>query len=237
MLTVMYNHFTVAAPGAAHGCEDFPPNGLVSAPLVRRPHEEGTAAVIITGVKEDDVHVTAEVWGQEPSLPSLDEWQDAAVITIDWPGGAPRLLGDGDYPPAELTFGAILDAGPYRLRVAGRNRDDGEARSAALPIEEYLIQMWPASRAETPQVLKATSSQGALWREAAATIAERKRQAEASGETSLLKGQVRPRSPAGVSCAVPRLGAGTSWLSVAAIHLASAARSALNSVIPMCDEL
>jgi hypothetical protein len=48
--------------------------------------------------------------------------------------------------------------------VAGRHRDDGEARLPDAPVEEYLLQLWPANRPALGS-LKATSVLGALWRE------------------------------------------------------------------------
>ncbi|WP_067825149.1 hypothetical protein [Actinomadura kijaniata] len=161
-VTVEYNRFTVAAPGASPGCLDLPRNGLVGAPLEARPFEAGTVAVIATGVAYDEVAVTAEVWTGEPPALDTTGWQDAAVITVDWPGGQVRLLGEDTVPPSELPLGG-LPAGRYRLLVAGRHRDEGEARSGAMPVEEYLIRLWPAS-STGERVLKATSATGAMWR-------------------------------------------------------------------------
>jgi hypothetical protein len=163
-VTVEYNRFTLAAPGAQPGCADLPRNGLVGVPLEARPYEAGTVAVIATGVAYQEVTVTAEIWTGEPPPPPLDAWQDAAAITIDWPGGAARLLGEDTVPPSRLPLtGTGLAPGPYRLLVAGRNRDDGEARDATLPVEEYLIRLWPTTEtAET--ILKQTSTTGAIWR-------------------------------------------------------------------------
>lgn len=168
-VTVEYNRFTLAAPGAQPGCVDLPQNGLVGVPLAARPFEAGTVAVIATGVAYDDVAMAAETWTDEPPPLHTDDWQDAAVITIDWPGGQVQLLGEDTVPPSQLPLGepgAGLPAGRYRLLVAGRNRDDGEARRATMPVEEYLVRIWPASdtarTAET--VLKETSATGAMWR-------------------------------------------------------------------------
>jgi hypothetical protein len=94
----------------------------------------------------DDIWITVEAWDTTPSSLNLDEWQDAAEITIDWPGGQLRVVGTEDGPWPELPLDEDLPAGPYRLRAAGRNRDDGEARGPELPVEEYLLQLWPAAR-------------------------------------------------------------------------------------------
>ncbi|MFI6686521.1 hypothetical protein [Streptomyces sp. NPDC050485] len=165
LLIVEYNRFTLATAGAPPGCLDLPPNGLLGVPAESRPFEEGTVAVVATGVSSDAVHITAETWPAQPPT-DLSSWQDAGVITLDWPGGPASLLGEDASPPAELPLGADLPAGRYALLVAGTNRDEGEARSEGMPVETYLIQLWPAADDQPHElVLKATSATTALWRQ------------------------------------------------------------------------
>jgi hypothetical protein len=165
LLVVEYNRFTLAAAGAPPGCVDLPRNGLLGVPAEARPFEAGTVAVVATGVYSDAVHITAETWPAEPPL-DLTGWQDAGVITIDWPGGPVALLGEDASPPAELPLGADLPAGRYALLVAAAHRDEGEARSEELPMETYLIRLWPAPDNQPNEViLKVTSATTAMWRE------------------------------------------------------------------------
>ncbi|WP_435586095.1 hypothetical protein [Micromonospora aurantiaca (nom. illeg.)] len=159
MLEVEYNVFTVVAAGAGPGSLDRPyGNGLVAATT----GEDGTVAVIVTGLLDGDIHVVAEFWEVSPPPLELDVWQDAAQVDIDWPGGPVRILGADVLPFPELTLAADVPPGRYRLQVAGRNRDEGEARLPEAPVEEYLLQMWPAAGDEA-RVLKTTSGIAALW--------------------------------------------------------------------------
>uniref|UniRef100_A0AAU2UYZ1 Uncharacterized protein n=1 Tax=Streptomyces sp. NBC_00003 TaxID=2903608 RepID=A0AAU2UYZ1_9ACTN len=165
LLVVEYNRFTLATAGAPPGCLDLPRNGLVGVPSEARPFEEGTVAVVATGVYADAVRITAQTWPAEPPTRPHD-WQDMVAIAVDWPGGPAVLLGEDADPPAELPFGADLPAGRYALLVAGAHRDDGEARGAGLPVETYLVQLWPASDGQPDElILKETSATTAMWRE------------------------------------------------------------------------
>jgi hypothetical protein len=65
----------------------------------------------------------------------------------------------GDDPSKRLD---LPGPGDYRLRVHGRNRDDGDPRDDSDSVEEYLIQVWPGPIAE-PVVHKATSQTAAYW--------------------------------------------------------------------------
>jgi hypothetical protein len=174
LLSIEYGLFTVAVPGVMPLTTARPyRNGLVQAALETSTIEQGFVAVLQSAMRDDDIWITVEAWDTTPPPLNLDEWQDAAEITINWPGGQLRIVGTEDGPWPELPLDDDLPAGPYRLRAAGRNRDDGEARAPELPVEEYLLQLWPAaskdatgSPEETGEVLlKATSALGAYWRE------------------------------------------------------------------------
>ncbi|GAA2526609.1 hypothetical protein [Winogradskya humida] len=160
-IEVEYNVLTIGDATAEPGSVERPyENGLVTAVS----EGDGTVAVIVTGARDDEVHVVAELWAAEPPAPAPADWQDAAEVEISWPGGPVRLLGaDVDpRPDRELATGA--EPGRYLLRVAGRHRDEGEARLPDAPVEDYLLQIWPAAR-EPAGLIKATSALGAQWRE------------------------------------------------------------------------
>jgi hypothetical protein len=119
--------------------------------------------VILAGLLDGDIHVVAEFWAASPPALQLDAWQDAAQVDIAWPGGPVRILGADVLPFPELTLAADVPPGRYRLRIAGRNRDDGEARLPEAPVEEYLLQVWPAAGDDDARVLKSTSALAARW--------------------------------------------------------------------------
>lgn len=158
MLWVEYNRFTIGGATTEPGTEELPyANGLVAATA-----DPLGGAVILTGLADGQVRVTAEL-GPPDSL-DANEWEDVAEIGIEWPGGQPRVIGADVVPPSFIVFGDEQPSGPYRLLVAGRNRDAGESRAEGEPIEEYLIFMRPGRPAEPDRVRKATSKLGEFWR-------------------------------------------------------------------------
>ncbi|WP_265558814.1 hypothetical protein [Streptomyces hygroscopicus] len=130
---------------------EFTGNGLVAV------HDSGFVG-IATEQESGDIHVTAELWDGPPPL-HLDDWQDAAEISITWPT-AIMEIGDED---THLVL-RLPGPGTYRLLAHGRNRDDGDVRDDDDPVETYLIQLWPAP-IEKPLLHKATSAYGATLRE------------------------------------------------------------------------
>jgi len=161
LIEVEYNVLTVGDATASPGSVERPyENGLVTAVS----DGVGTVAMIVTGAQDDEVHVVAELWAAEPPAPALADWEDAAEVQISWPGGPIRLLGADVEPRPDVELADGVEPGHYLLRVAGRHRDEGEARLPDAPVEEYLLQIWPAAR-EAAGSLKAASALGAQWRE------------------------------------------------------------------------
>ncbi|WP_171165564.1 hypothetical protein [Streptomyces sp. I05A-00742] len=126
---------------------------------------DGDGARVLCGQEIGSVTVTAQLWDALPPLPDdLDHWQDIAEVSVAWRSpfidfSASDEGNCGD-PAKRLE---LPGPGDYRLRVHGRNRDDGDPRGDGDPVEEYLIQMWPAPYDE-PAMLRATSLTGAYWR-------------------------------------------------------------------------
>jgi len=161
LLWIEYGRFTIAGPAAGPGTQELPyGNGLVAATT-----DPPGGAVIVTGLADGQVKVTAELLSAEPQA-SVEEWEDAAVIGVRWPGGSIRVIGADVIPASELTFTQPLPQGPLCLLVAGRNRDAGEEREPHDPVEEYLILAWPSPAGEADRTLKAASRTGAYWRKA-----------------------------------------------------------------------
>lgn len=160
LLWVEYNRFTIGGPTAEPGTQELPyANGLVAATT-----DPPGGAVIVTGLADGQVRVTAEFHADRPATPDLAGWEDAAEIGIGWLGGEIRVIGADVIPTSILTVADTQPPGPYRLLVAGRNRDAGESRAEDEPIEEYLIHIWPAQHIEPDRMLKAASQLGEFWR-------------------------------------------------------------------------
>ncbi|WP_433178187.1 hypothetical protein [Actinoallomurus sp. CA-150999] len=134
---------------------DWTTTGLVDA------DPDGDGACVICGQEIGDIAVTAELWDDAPP-PAADDWQDVAEVSVAWRSAFldSGTTGSGDDPAQRLE---LPGPGDYRLRVHGRNRDDGDPRRDGDPVEEYLIQVWPASQGE-PITIKSTSQTAALWR-------------------------------------------------------------------------
>ncbi|UNO43554.1 hypothetical protein [Streptomyces sp. MST-110588] len=135
---------------------DWSHNGLLDV------HPDGGAAKILCGQEVGCIAVTAELWDGAPPL-DPGPWQDVAEMSVHWPSA---LLDFGTTTEgAEETGSTALTLpgpGDYRVRVCGRNRDDGDPREDDAPVEEYLIQLWPAPTTG-PEIHKATSKYGTLW--------------------------------------------------------------------------
>ncbi|MGP4087271.1 hypothetical protein [Streptomyces sp. KR55] len=135
---------------------DWADTGLVAAA------PDGGVARVLCGQELGTVMVTAQLWDGAPP-PEPEDWQDVGEVSVAWHGSLLDFgtTGGGDDPARQLH---LPGPGDYRLRVHGRHRDDGDPREPDAPMEEYLIQMWPAPHS-APQLIKATGETSALWRE------------------------------------------------------------------------
>ncbi len=123
------------------------------------------SATIATGVNYGPVKVTADAQAHEPTL-DTGEWDEVVEVSIHFETSEADLESLGgavEDEPEEMPLSA---AGPgwYRLRVHARGRDQGaEATDVDIdqdPVEEYLIQSWPAP--EAPETRhKMTDAHGA----------------------------------------------------------------------------
>ncbi|MFI9045947.1 hypothetical protein [Streptomyces sp. NPDC053427] len=131
-------------------------NGLAEA------DPDGDGARILTGQEIGHIRVSAQLWdGQPPLSDDIDAWQDIAEISAAWRSafidfGTTAI----DEDPAQRI--PLPGPGHYRLRVHGRHRDDGDPRDGRDPLEEYLVQIWPAPPAED-RVIKTSSATAARW--------------------------------------------------------------------------
>jgi hypothetical protein len=137
---------------------DWSDTGLVAA------DPNGGTVRVLCGQEIGTVAVTAQLWDDTPpDVEDLDSWQDVAEVSVAWPS---TLLDfgttdTGNDPARQIE---LPHPGDYRIRVHGRHRDDGDPRPEGAPVEEYLIQVWPAPHA-LPHIIKTTSETARLWRE------------------------------------------------------------------------
>ncbi|SOE08985.1 hypothetical protein SAMN06272775_0063 [Streptomyces sp. 2323.1] len=123
------------------------------------------SATIQTGLEDGPVKVTVDIRETEPPV-QTDGWDEIIEVSI------PFESEDADIDSLGGTIGGwseeipITAAGPgwYRIRVHARGRDQGaQIRDLDLddePVEEHLIQTWPAPRA--PEIRhKLTDTYGA----------------------------------------------------------------------------
>jgi hypothetical protein len=110
----------------------------------------GTApglAIVITGTQFGNVALSVQVGDTAPSL-DVGPWDEVTEISLSAAAGSLGILSGGD-GPAELSGLTPPRAADYRLRVHARGRDAGAKRDvvAGAPVEEHLVQIWPAPAA------------------------------------------------------------------------------------------
>jgi hypothetical protein len=122
---------------------------------------DGEGLRILCGQEIGTIAVTAELWDAPPEL-DAESWQDVAEVATGWTS---PMMDFGTTTWAEpSSVLPVPEPGDYRVRVHGRNRDDGDPRNDDDPVEEYLIQVWAAPLAPGT-VLKTTSELDARRRE------------------------------------------------------------------------
>jgi hypothetical protein len=103
-------------------------------------------AVVRTGTHTGWVAVRVAVAGAAPGL-DADGWDEVAEVSLSAAPDSPGLsvISDGSGPD-ELAALTPAGAGSYRVRVHARGQDDGAAADvvSGVPVEEHLIQVWPA---------------------------------------------------------------------------------------------
>ncbi|WP_134046152.1 hypothetical protein [Amycolatopsis arida] len=120
-------------------------------------------AAITCGVYIGEIVVSVEIWN-EPAKIELDSWDDVAEASTTWRASQVQVSGAAVDEPKDLRVSLPRsENGSFRIRAAVRNRDAGEDRTSADPVEEHLIQIWAAPPA--PQHLTKSSDRvGAVWR-------------------------------------------------------------------------
>ncbi|MFK0136596.1 hypothetical protein [Streptomyces murinus] len=141
-------------------------NGLVApiaAPGVL--HDPGDFAVVMTGTESGQVAVTVEVTEHEPEPADDGAWDEIVEVSLLLPGASPRVTTDMEDEAPLLPAFTAAGPGPFRVRVHARGRDAGQEELIVEddPVEEHLIQVWPAPAAPT-QVIKTSDAYGMSFR-------------------------------------------------------------------------
>ena len=145
------------------GASEPPAFDLLATASVGLIGSEPGAALMVTGLHTGTVGFTVTV-NDHPPQPDLDAYADVVEISFESRDGTASLVGwageySRDLPP--------LPAGPgtYRLRYHARGMDAAAtAQNSDVPIDEYLLQIWPAP--PSPEVtLKRTSQQCVYWQD------------------------------------------------------------------------
>jgi hypothetical protein len=123
-------------------------------------------AVVITGTQFGNVAIGVQAGESDPGL-DTGPWDEVVEVSVvSGPGGQGLCVSSGGDGPEEFGQMTPPGAGSYRVRVHARGRDTGAALDVVEdePVEEHLVQIWPAAAA--PEVIhKAADEVGAGLRE------------------------------------------------------------------------
>lgn len=114
-------------------------------------------ALIATGVDYGPVRVQTAISSQPPPVADdQDEWEEIIEVTVQAPTGRLRAhsLEDSEFP--ELPVLSTAGSGAYRVRVHARGRADAPTTAEGDPVEDYLLQVWPAGPEEGTAVLRSS---------------------------------------------------------------------------------
>jgi hypothetical protein len=127
-------------------------------------------AVVITGTQFGNVSIGVQAGESDPGL-DTGPWDEVVEVSVvSGPGGHGLCLTSGGDGPDEFGQMTPPGAGSYRVRVHARGRDIGADLDVVEdePVEEHLVQIWPAAAA--PEVIhKTTDEIGEGYRGASAS--------------------------------------------------------------------
>jgi hypothetical protein len=123
-------------------------------------------AVVVTGTQFGNVSIGVQAGESDPGL-DTGQWEEVVEVSVvGGPGGQGLCLTSGGDGPAEFLRLTPPGAGSYRVRVHARGRDAGADLDVVEdePVEEHLVQIWPAAPA--PEIIhKTTDEVGAGYRD------------------------------------------------------------------------
>lgn len=138
VVDVDFHQFSVA-----NGTWDDEPLQANRACLVFEPRTSRVA--VLSGIATGPVTVETQALTSPPSGVA-DGWEDVAEVSLTISDRPLEVVGWNQ----ALGEDARLDTsgpGTYRLRVHASGRDTAPDRSVLEPVEQYLIQAWPAPHA------------------------------------------------------------------------------------------
>jgi hypothetical protein len=127
-------------------------------------------AIVITGTQFGNISVTVQAGDSDPGL-DTGPWEEVTEVSLtSGPGGQGLSVTSDGQGPYEFQYLTPPGAGAYRVRVHARGRDAGAAEDVVpgRPVEEHLLQIWPALPAPET-IYKTTDELGAGYREASAS--------------------------------------------------------------------
>lgn len=120
-------------------------------------------AVVVTGTQFGNVTISVQAGESDPGL-DTGPWDEVTEISLTGQGLGITSGGQG---PDEFQNLTPPGTSGHRVRVHARGRDAGAAQDVVdgAPVEEHLIQIWPAAPAPDT-IRKSTDDLGAGFREA-----------------------------------------------------------------------
>lgn len=116
--------------------------------------------------------MTVRVRDDAPSNVEVDGWDEVVETSVEAIVG--ELIVTSGFVNLEQEFPVLTPHGPgyYRVRVHARGRDIAVDDTVTEPVEDFLIEVWPAPH--TPETIyKATDNYGVTIRQAATEQIER----------------------------------------------------------------
>jgi hypothetical protein len=141
-------------------------NGLVATLNVQgQLAEPGVHAVVMTGTDTGPIALTVELLDAPPGAVDTESWAEVVDFSPAFEDGDLVVSTVNDTGDEEFPDFSDLPPGPYRVRLHARGRDQAneDVMVEDEPIEEHLLQVWPAPSAPS-EVHKVTDAYGAeIW--------------------------------------------------------------------------
>ncbi|GAA4301681.1 hypothetical protein BJY14_007725 [Actinomadura luteofluorescens] len=112
----------------------------------------GEGVLVHTGIANGNVAVHIEIHDHQPPLDDAD-WEEVAEASTKVEHG-PLMVRCLTADPPALPMLTPAGPGTYRLRAHARGRDIAYDGCVSRSPEVYLIQIWPAPRAQTDRPVR-----------------------------------------------------------------------------------
>jgi len=152
VVDVDFHQFTISS---GYGPDEPVLDG--SACLLRFP--TATRVAVMSGVATGPVTVHTQALSQAPTAVA-DGWQDVAEVSLVV-GEDPLVVGGWNLALGEDERLDVAGPGTYRVRVHANGRDTDYDAAVFEPVEQYVVQAWPAPYAPLA-TLRASSDVAAL---------------------------------------------------------------------------